>query len=31
MLIKRDGKNVRGKVSVLYGYEGLKRVEIQET
>ena len=30
MLIKRDGKQVRGKVSVLYGYEGLKRVEIQE-
>lgn len=30
MLIKRDGKMVKGKVSVLYGYEGLKRVEIQE-
>ena len=30
MLIKRDGKQVRGKVSVLYGYEGLKRVEIEE-
>ncbi|MGL4641685.1 MAG: translational GTPase TypA [Cetobacterium sp.] len=30
MLIKRDGKQVRGKVSVMYGYEGLKRVEIQE-
>ena len=30
MLIKRDGKQVKGKVSVLYGYEGLKRVEIQE-
>lgn len=30
MLIKRDGKQIRGKVSVLYGYEGLKRVEIQE-
>ncbi|MEG0068981.1 translational GTPase TypA [Cetobacterium sp.] len=30
ILIKRDGKQVRGKVSVLYGYEGLKRVEIQE-
>ena len=30
MLIKRDGKQVRGKISVLYGYEGLKRVEIQE-
>ncbi|MBC2853850.1 translational GTPase TypA [Cetobacterium sp. 2G large] len=30
ILIKRDGKQIRGKVSVLYGYEGLKRVEIQE-
>ncbi|MGL4308583.1 translational GTPase TypA [Cetobacterium sp. SF1] len=30
MLIKRDGKMVKGKVSVLYGYEGLRRVEIQE-
>ena len=30
ILIKRDGKQVRGKVSVMYGYEGLKRVEIQE-
>ncbi|WP_297596400.1 translational GTPase TypA [uncultured Cetobacterium sp.] len=30
ILIKRDGKQVKGKVSVLYGYEGLKRVEIQE-
>ena len=30
MLIKRDGKQVKGKVSVLYGYEGLKRVEIEE-
>ena len=30
MLIKRDGKMVKGKISVLYGYEGLKRVEIQE-
>lgn len=30
MLIKRDGKQIKGKVSVLYGYEGLKRVEIQE-
>lgn len=30
ILIKRDGKMVKGKVSVLYGYEGLKRVEIQE-
>ncbi|MGL5982016.1 MAG: GTP-binding protein, partial [Cetobacterium sp.] len=30
MLIKRDGKQVKGKISVMYGYEGLKRVEIQE-
>lgn len=30
ILIKRDGKQIRGKVSVLYGYEGLKRVEVQE-
>ncbi len=30
MLIKRDGKQIKGKISVLYGYEGLKRVEIQE-
>ncbi|PID67261.1 MAG: translational GTPase TypA, partial [Fusobacteriales bacterium] len=30
MLIKRDGKQVKGKVSVIYGYEGLKRVEIDE-
>ncbi|MCJ8343573.1 MAG: translational GTPase TypA [Cetobacterium sp.] len=30
MLIKRDGKMIKGKASVLYGYEGLKRVEIQE-
>lgn len=30
MLIKRDGKMAKGKISVLYGYEGLKRVEIQE-
>lgn len=29
MLIKRDGKQVRSKISVMYGYEGLKRVEIQ--
>lgn len=27
MLIKRDGKQVRGKVSVLYGYEGLKELK----
>ena len=30
ILIKRDGKQVKGKVSVLYGYQGLKRVEIEE-
>lgn len=30
ILIKRDGKQVKGKISVMYGYEGLKRVEIQE-
>ncbi len=30
MLIKRDGKMVKGKVSLLYGYEGLNRVEIAE-
>jgi len=28
-LIKRDGSRVSGKVSVLYGYEGMRRVEIQ--
>lgn len=30
ILIKRDGKQVKGKVSVVYGYEGLKKVEIPE-
>lgn len=30
MLIKRDGTMKKSKISVLYGYEGLKRVEIQE-
>lgn len=30
MLIKRDGKQVKAKVSVLYGYKGLKRIEIEE-
>lgn len=30
MLIKRDGKMIKGKVSLLYGYEGLNRVEIPE-
>ena len=29
-LIKRDGTIKKAKISVLYGYEGLKRVEIQE-
>lgn len=30
MVIKRDGSQFKGKISVLYGYEGLKRVEVQE-
>jgi GTP-binding protein len=30
MLIKRDGKQVKGKISVLYGYEGLKKVEVEQ-
>lgn len=30
ILIKRDGKQVKGKVSVIYGYEGLKKVEVLE-
>lgn len=30
IVMKRDGSQVKGKVSVLYGYEGLKRVELQE-
>lgn len=30
MLIKRDGKIIKEKVSLLYGYEGLNRVEIPE-
>lgn len=30
MIMKRDGAQVKGKVSVLYGYEGLRRVELQE-
>ncbi|WP_410208758.1 translational GTPase TypA [Fusobacterium sp.] len=30
MVIKRDGSQYKGKISVLYGYEGLKRVEVQE-
>ncbi len=30
MLIKRDGRMIKEKVSLLYGYEGLNRVEIPE-
>lgn len=30
MLIKRDGRKIKSKISVLYSYEGLKRVEISE-
>ena len=30
MLIKRDENKLEVKFSVLYGYEGLKRVEIEE-
>ncbi|MFK4785208.1 translational GTPase TypA [Fusobacterium sp. MFO224] len=30
ILIKRDGTKIKGKISVIYGYEGLKRVEIDE-
>lgn len=30
MIMKRDGSQVKGKVSVLYGYEGLRRVELEE-
>ncbi|HEY4533576.1 MAG TPA: translational GTPase TypA [Fusobacterium sp.] len=30
MIMKRDGSQIKGKVSVLYGYEGLRRVELQE-
>lgn len=30
ILIKRDGTKVKGKVSVIYGYEGLKKVEVEE-
>ncbi|MGL6168516.1 MAG: EF-Tu/IF-2/RF-3 family GTPase, partial [Fusobacteriaceae bacterium] len=30
ILIKRDGKQVKGKASVLYGYQGLKRVEVEQ-
>lgn len=29
-LIKRDGSKIRGKISIIYGYEGLKRVEVEE-
>ncbi|MGL4392123.1 MAG: translational GTPase TypA [Fusobacteriaceae bacterium] len=30
ILIKRDGTHVKGKISVIYGYVGLKKVEINE-
>ncbi len=30
ILIKRDGSHVKGKVSIIYGYEGLKKVEVLE-
>lgn len=30
MIMKRDGSQIKGKISVLYGYEGLRRVELQE-
>ncbi|MGB0404832.1 MAG: translational GTPase TypA [Fusobacterium sp.] len=30
VLIKRDGTKVKGKISVIYGYEGLKKVEVEE-
>lgn len=30
MVIKRDGSKFKGKISVIYGNEGLKRTEIQE-
>lgn len=29
-LIKRDGSKIKGKISIIYGYEGLKRVEVEE-
>ncbi|WP_300328940.1 translational GTPase TypA [Fusobacterium sp.] len=30
MLIKRDGSMVRSKISIIYGYEGLNKVEVEE-
>lgn len=30
MVIKRDGTQFKGKISVIYVYEGLKKVEVQE-
>lgn len=30
MIMKTDGSQIKGKISVLYGYEGLRRVELQE-
>ncbi|MDO4690821.1 MAG: translational GTPase TypA [Fusobacterium sp.] len=30
ILIKRDGREVKAKISVLYAYEGLKRIEVEE-
>lgn len=29
VLIKRDGSNIKSKISRIYGYEGLKRVELE--
>lgn len=30
MLIKRDGSMVKSKISIIYGYEGLNKVEVEE-
>ena len=30
MLIKRDGTMVKSKISIIYGYEGLNKVEVEE-
>ena len=30
MLIKRDGNMVKSKISIIYGYEGLNKVEVEE-
>ncbi|NME36492.1 MULTISPECIES: translational GTPase TypA [Fusobacterium] len=30
MLIKRDGTMVKNKISIIYGYEGLNKVEVEE-